>query len=155
MAPEGSPLIALAQQGVDAANYIIAEWSAGNPWGEPSVSNRSHDQAKHARSEATSSASGNKCLADNDAHQLITQNRRLRDYGCNHNDLCNVIDDRRHLKARSTSPSWCSPARDVTPSGRGGFHALDSSLRQVMWPGKFKPEYVDKYDGSSNPEEFI
>jgi hypothetical protein len=24
-----------------------------------------------------------------------------------------------------------------------------------MWLGKFKPEYVDKYDGSSNPEEFI
>jgi hypothetical protein len=31
MAPEGSPLVALARQGTEAANYIIAERSAGNP----------------------------------------------------------------------------------------------------------------------------
>jgi hypothetical protein len=45
--------------------------------------------------------------------------------------------------------------RDVTPSGRGSFHALTSSLRQVVWPEKFKAEHIDKYDGCSNPEEFI
>jgi hypothetical protein len=31
MAPEGSPLVALARQGTEAANYIIAERSASNP----------------------------------------------------------------------------------------------------------------------------
>jgi hypothetical protein len=45
--------------------------------------------------------------------------------------------------------------RDVTPSRRGGFCALASSLRQVIWTNKFKPEHIDKYDGSSNLEEFI
>jgi hypothetical protein len=39
MPPEGSPLIALAQQGDEVANYVIAERSAGNPQREPSVSN--------------------------------------------------------------------------------------------------------------------
>jgi hypothetical protein len=46
MAPEGSPLVALAQQGAEAANYIIVEQSADNPRGEPSVDNQSNDRAK-------------------------------------------------------------------------------------------------------------
>jgi hypothetical protein len=41
------------------------------------------------------------------------------------------------------------------PSGRGGFRALVPSLRQVVWPEKFKTGHIDKYDGSNNPEEFI
>jgi hypothetical protein len=32
---------------------------------------------------------------------------------------------------------------------------MTSSLRQVIWPEKFKPGHIDKYNGSSNPEEFI
>jgi hypothetical protein len=39
MAPEGSPLVALAQQRAEAANYVIAERSANNPQAEPSVGN--------------------------------------------------------------------------------------------------------------------
>jgi hypothetical protein len=39
MTPEGSPLVALAQQGAEAANYVIAERSDDNPRGEPSVGN--------------------------------------------------------------------------------------------------------------------
>jgi hypothetical protein len=45
--------------------------------------------------------------------------------------------------------------RDVTLSGRGGFHALAPSLGQVIWPEKFKTRHINKYDGSSNPEKFI
>jgi hypothetical protein len=37
----------------------------------------------------------------------------------------------------------------------GGFCALAPSLRQVVWPDKFNAGHIDKYDGSSNPEEFI
>jgi hypothetical protein len=32
---------------------------------------------------------------------------------------------------------------------------LAPSLRQVIWPEKFKAGDIDKYDGPSNPEEFI
>jgi hypothetical protein len=28
-------------------------------------------------------------------------------------------------------------------------------LREVKWPAKFKAGHIDRYDGSSNPEEFI
>jgi hypothetical protein len=52
MALDGSPLVALDQQGAETANFVIAQWSADNPRGEPFVSNRSNDQAKRARSEA-------------------------------------------------------------------------------------------------------
>jgi hypothetical protein len=46
MAPEGSPLVALAQQGAEVVNVVIAQRSINNPQGEPSVSNRSNDQEK-------------------------------------------------------------------------------------------------------------
>jgi hypothetical protein len=48
-----SPLAILAQQGVEAANLVITEKSAGVPQREPSVSD--NDQARRARSEAASS----------------------------------------------------------------------------------------------------
>jgi hypothetical protein len=51
MTPEGSPLIALAKQGAEAADLIIAERSAGNPQRELSVGN---DRARRAQSEVTS-----------------------------------------------------------------------------------------------------
>jgi hypothetical protein len=96
MVPPDSPLIPLAQQGVEAAGNIIAESpTAGNHRGEPSGGNQSHDQTKRARSEATASASGNRCLADNDACRRITQNHRQQEYGHDCDDLRNVIDYRR------------------------------------------------------------
>jgi hypothetical protein len=77
MASECSPLVTLAQQGAEVVNYVIAQQSAGNPRGEPSVGNQLNDRVKRARSEAASSASGNHCLADNNACWGITQNRRM------------------------------------------------------------------------------
>jgi hypothetical protein len=37
MVPDGSPLVVLAQQGAEAANFIVAEKSAGVPRREPSI----------------------------------------------------------------------------------------------------------------------
>jgi hypothetical protein len=105
MVPECSSLIALAQQGAELAGQVIAvERSVGNHLGDPSVGNRSDDRAKHARSEAASSASGNRRVANNDACRWITQNHRQRKYGRDRDDLRNFIDNRRHLKARSSTP---------------------------------------------------
>jgi hypothetical protein len=39
--------------------------------------------------------------------------------------------------------------------GKSGFRALAGPLRQVRWPDKFKTSNIDRYDGSSNPKEFI
>jgi hypothetical protein len=47
------------------------------------------------------------------------------------------------------SSKRCHPIRE------GGFCALAPSLRQVVWPDKFKVGHIDKYDGSNNHEKFI
>jgi hypothetical protein len=39
--------------------------------------------------------------------------------------------------------------------GKIGFRALARPLRQVQWPDKFKTGNINRYDSSSNPEEFI
>jgi hypothetical protein len=59
MAHKGSTLIALAQQGAEAANLVVVEKSVGDPQREPSIGNQSNDRARRAQSEAASSASGN------------------------------------------------------------------------------------------------
>jgi hypothetical protein len=70
MAPNGSPLVILAQQGVEAVNLIVAEKSAGVPQNE--LSGGHNDRARHAQSEAASSTSPNRHLAENDARRCIT-----------------------------------------------------------------------------------
>jgi hypothetical protein len=102
MAPDGSPLAVLAQQGAEMTNLIIAEKSAGVPRREPSAS--SNDRARHARSEAVSSASPNCRLSEHDARRRITQNHAAREYGHERDDLRNVIENQRHLRRRSPSP---------------------------------------------------
>jgi hypothetical protein len=102
MTPDGSPLALLAQQGAEVANLIVAEKSAGVPRREPSVGH--NDRARRAQSEAASSASPNQYLVENDARRCITQNRNAQEYGRNRDDLCNVIEDRRHLWDRTPSP---------------------------------------------------
>jgi hypothetical protein len=136
-------------------NIVVAQRSAGNPRGEPSVGNRSNDRGKRARSEAAASANDNHRLADNDARRRITQNRNLREYSHDCEHLRNFIDDRRLHRERTSNPLRRSSVRDVTPPGRGSFRALAPSLRQVVWPEKFKDRHIDKYDGSSNFEKFI
>jgi hypothetical protein len=65
MAPDGSPLALLAQQGAEAANLIIAEKSTGVPQREPSHDH--NDRARRTRSKVASSVSPNRRLAGNDA----------------------------------------------------------------------------------------
>jgi hypothetical protein len=136
MAPDGSPLALLAQQGAEAANLVIAEKSAGIPRREPSGSH--NDRARRARSEVASSFSHNRRLAGNNARRRITQNRNIRDIGRDRDDLRNVIEDRRHFQDRTPSPPRRQLVRGVTLTGRSGFRALAGPLRDVQWPAKFK-----------------
>jgi hypothetical protein len=75
MAPDGSPLALLAQQGAEAVNLIVAKKSTSVPRGEPSAGR--NDRARHARSETTSSASPKWHLSKHDARWCITQNRNV------------------------------------------------------------------------------
>jgi hypothetical protein len=54
-----------------------------------------------------------------------------RGYGPDPVDLHNIIDDRRHLRARTSYHQWHSPIRAPTPSERGAFCALAPEFRQV------------------------
>jgi hypothetical protein len=36
-----------------------------------------------------------------------------------------------------------------------GYAALPDPLRAVAWPSKFRPHLLEKYDGSTNPSEFL
>jgi hypothetical protein len=153
MAPDGSPLALMAQQGTEAANLIVAEMLAGVPRREPSTG--LNNRTRHARSEATSSASPNQHLSEHDARRRITQNHNAREYGRNRDDLHNVIEDRRRIRDRTPSPPPRFLARDVTPTGRSGFHVLAGPLKEVRWSAKLKQGHIDRYDDSSNLENFI
>jgi hypothetical protein len=153
MVPDGSPIAILAQQGAEAANLVIAEKLAGVSRREPSVGN--NDRARHARSEAASSASPNCHLSEHDARWRITQNHAAWEYEHERDDLCNVIEDQRHPRLRTPSPPRWSLVEDVAPLEKSGFRALAGPLRQVRWPDKFKTGNINWYDDSSNPEEFI
>jgi hypothetical protein len=156
MVPQDSPLVVLAQQGVEVVGQIVAvELSAGNHRGKPSIGNRSADRAKGTWSKEASSTSKNRRLANNEVHRQITQNRWQRMYGRDSADLHNVINDRRRLRTSMSSPQWRSPAWAPTPSGRVAFCALAPKLGKVAWPDKLKLGTIDKYDDSSNPKEFI
>jgi hypothetical protein len=70
MAPDGSPLALLAQQGAEAANLVVVEKSTGVPRTEPSGGH--NDRARRARSEVASSFSPNRRLAGNGVRRRIT-----------------------------------------------------------------------------------
>jgi hypothetical protein len=101
MAPDGSPLAVLAQQGAEVASLIIAEKSAGVPRREPSVGD--NDQARRAQSEAASSASPNYHLYEHDVWWRITQNCVVCDYSRDRDDLRNVIENQRRLRLKTPS----------------------------------------------------
>jgi hypothetical protein len=119
MALDGSPLAILTQQRAKAMNLIVVEKSVGVPRKEPSDGH--NDRARHTRSEAASSASPNRHLVENDACWHITQNRNVREYDHDRDDLRNVIEDQRCLRVRMPSPPRRSRARDITQLGGADF----------------------------------
>jgi hypothetical protein len=122
MAPDGSTLALLAQQGAKMANLIVVEKSADVPRREPSISG--NDRARRARSEAVSSTSPNRHLSEHDTRWRITQNRATREYDREQDDLRNVLEDRRRPKRKTLSPPQRSLAEDVALMEGSGLRAL-------------------------------
>jgi hypothetical protein len=54
-----------------------------------------------------------------------------------------------------TDPSTMFSSERCHPIREGWFLCSGSALRQVVWLEKFKAGHIDKYDRTSNPEEFI
>ena len=82
-------------------------------------------------------------------------------------DLRRVLNDRRGEDARTRierrRERHRRDDRDVDPGVLGqvssphgaGCLAFVPELRKVTWPHKFKPDVPDRYDGQSNPAEFL
>jgi hypothetical protein len=44
---------------------------------------------------------------------------------------------------------------EVGDVGFGGFVALSGPFRHAAWPPRFRPDTSARFDGSSNPAEFL
>ena len=48
-----------------------------------------------------------------------------------------------------------APPPKRAPATTAGCRAFTPELRSVAWPGKFKPDLPPRYDGTSDPVEFL
>jgi hypothetical protein len=93
----------------------------------------------------------------------------LRDVICNR-DAHNRIENRHQERDRAKHecrnereydfyvPYYDQPTRHRALNGgcnEGGIKALCRDLRRVRYPLNFKPPGIDKYDGSTNPVEWL
>jgi hypothetical protein len=76
-------------------------------------------------------------------------------------ERCRDVEGRNLQKEFDAHVPACgSPAAHVpqTPSSlrvSGGSMALAPHLQMVVWPNKFRPHLLEKYDGTINPAEFL
>jgi len=59
------------------------------------------------------------------------------------------------LDAAASKPPGNARLQAGTPVAGVGCTALADHLRAVAWPSKFRPHLPEKYDGTSNPSEFL
>ena len=59
------------------------------------------------------------------------------------------------LDAPAPKPPGNARIQAGTPVARVGCAALADHLRAVAWPSKFRPHLPEKYDGTTNPSEFL
>ena len=72
--------------------------------------------------------------------------RRLNIVGRNLNADLDVVAPKPPVNARIQAG---------TPVAGVGCAALADHLRAVAWPSKFRPHLPEKYDGTTNPSEFL
>jgi hypothetical protein len=75
-----------------------------------------------------------------------------------------VREHRRNIKGRNLDQDFAAVAPQ-TPAGARiqvgvplagiGYTALANHLRAATWPPKFRPHLPEKYNGTSNPSEFL
>ena len=59
------------------------------------------------------------------------------------------------LDVAAPKPPGNSRIQVGTPVAGVGCAALADHLRAVAWPSKFRPHLPEKYDGTTNPSEFL
>jgi hypothetical protein len=91
-------------------------------------------------------------MADYDARRRITQNCNMREIGRDRDNLRNVLEDWRHLRARLLTPLRRSLAGDDVPLGKGGFRASAALLRDVRCPVGSRPGTLTSIMGPAIPK---
>jgi len=59
------------------------------------------------------------------------------------------------LEAAASKATGDARARVGAPVAGVGCAALAEHLRAVTWPSKFRPQLPEKFDGTTNPSEFM
>ena len=59
------------------------------------------------------------------------------------------------LDAAAPKPPGNTRIQTGTPVAGVGCAALADQLRAMAWPSKFRPHLPEKYDGTTNPSEFL
>jgi hypothetical protein len=114
-----------------------------------------------------------------DSASSSSSSGRRRGQSCDEGDLCDVIRTKdMHVRIESRrqdrdrveqerrnerdydmyDPYYDQPTGHRSPArtrNSGGIKPFSRDLRKVIWPPNFKPSAIDKYDGSTNPVEWL
>jgi hypothetical protein len=75
-----------------------------------------------------------------------------------------VRERRQNIEGRNLDQDFAAVAPQTLAGARiqagvplagVGYAALTDHLRAASWPSKFRPHLLEKYDGTSNPSEFL
>jgi hypothetical protein len=90
----------------------------------------------------------NRRRAGEDAHVSLERARERRQ----NIEGCNLDFDFAAVAPQTPTGAWIQSG---VPLAGVGCAALADHLRAATWPSKFRPHLPEKYDGTSNPSEFL
>jgi hypothetical protein len=111
---------------------------------------------RHAREDAPASLE-----RSNDLRAELNRRRAGEDA---HVSLERARECRQNIEGRNLDYDFAAVALQIPMDARSqagvplagvGYTALADRLRAATWPSKFRPHLPEKYDGTSNPSEFL
>jgi hypothetical protein len=121
----------------------------------PRSSRRQHDASASVRSPSVRGAQTNDLRAEFD-HRRAGEDARV--------SLKRARERRQNIEGRNLDQDFAAAAPQAPMGTRSqagvplvgvGCAALADHLHAASWPSKFRPHLPEKYDGTSNPSEFL
>jgi hypothetical protein len=156
-----SPMASLGamRQWRDDVDHLLSMAHTGSIRPKPRSSRRQYEASASERSPSVRAAPTkdlrtelNRRHAEGDAQVLPEGPEDLRDelnHRCAGKDACISLE-----KARERCGNFGQDSAAVALAGVG-CAALADHLRATTWPPKFRPHLPEKYDGTTNPSEFL
>jgi hypothetical protein len=117
------------------------------------VTGTRHAVSLHRRNTAKDETEMTKiCMMSSTAEMLVAESKT---------GIRNVSTSNRSNVKKGTmiiGPNYEQPHRQRSPEGGrnvGGVNPFCHDLKRVRWPLNFKPSGIKKYDGSTNPTEWL